>query len=119
MNTRYVFKNNTTKCDLAYNPKPAIHKFYQICLFKNPNTNERHIRRCIINEECKLINIDEKYMTEKQYQKFLKNHRQNEYKFYPTYDLELVDIPNPGDILQAQSPLLNNDYHYSGFAEYI
>lgn len=118
MNTRYIFKAKQSESEYTYNPDPATYKFYQICLFKNPNTNKYQIRRCIINEQCKLINISEKMFNDKQYQKFLKIHRENEYKSYPTYDLNLVDLPNPGDILQVQSPLLNNDYSYTGFASY-
>ncbi|ARF09246.1 hypothetical protein Catovirus_2_195 [Catovirus CTV1] len=118
MNTRYVFKNNNTKCDLAYNPEPATYKFYQVCLYKDPNSNKYHIRRCLINEHCKFIGTEEKKVSEKKYQYFLKTKKQNEYKLYPTTNLELVDLPNPGDILQVQSPLLNNNNDYSGYAFY-
>jgi len=116
MNTRYIFKAKQSKSDLTYNPEPATYKFYQVCLFKNSIDNKYYIRRCIIDEYCEFINIDEKTFNEKQYQKFFKMHRVNEYKTYATYDINLVDLPNPGDILQLQSPLLNNDFSYTGFA---
>lgn len=119
MNTKYIFKNGSTKNDLTYNPKPAKHKFYQICLYKNPENNKYHIRRCIINENCEFLNIDVKYISEKHFNKFISNHKQYEYKFYPTYNLDLVDIPNPGNIMQAISPLLNNDNDFiSGFEQF-
>lgn len=118
MNTRYVFKTKESKCDLIYNPEPAVYKFYQICMFKNPETKKYHIRRCIINEKCDLVSVDERTFNEKQFKNFFKSHRDNEFKTYSTYDISLINLPNPGDILQAQSPLLNNDYSYTGFASY-
>lgn len=116
MEQKYRFKNANTECDLRYNPEPAQYKFYQICMYKNPKNDKYHIKRFTLNEKYDIINMDEKFLNDKQYNKFFETHRNNQYKQYPAYDLELVDYPNPGDILHTQSPLLNSDNIYGGYA---
>ena len=113
---KFTFKPSQTNNDLNYKPDPILFKFYQLCLFANEYTKKHKIRRCILNEHQEFVNIEERDFSERQFKKFIKERRQNEYKIYSTSDIELIDIPNPGDILQAQSTLLNNDYEYTGFA---
>ena len=43
MSKKYTFTNKKDD-GLHYNPAPAIYKFYQICHFKNPETNKYHVR---------------------------------------------------------------------------
>lgn len=116
-NKKYVFKSSESNDEFSYKPTPAQFKFYQICLFVDPHTQKHHIRRSIINEYGKFISIEEKLFSKNQFKKFLKNHRPNEFKTYSTYDMSLIDYPNPGDIMQVQSPLLNNNYEYTGYAK--
>lgn len=116
MEQKYRFKNVATECDLRYNPEPAQYKFYQICMYKNPKNGKYHIKRFVLNEKYDIIGMDEKFLNDKQYSKFFETHRNNQYKQYPAYNLELVDYPNPGDILHTQSPLLNSDNTYGGYS---
>lgn len=113
---KYVFK--TRDDNLKYSPEAKLYKFYQICLFKNPYTKKYHVRRFIINENQQFVNIDERQFDDKQFQIFTKNTKHNLFKTYSTYDMRIIDYPNPADILEAQSPLLNNDYEYTGYASF-
>ena len=113
---KYMFK--TPEKPYVYNPPPELHKYYQVCYFKHPKTGKYHIRKCVVNEKGEYANISERKYDDMQYHKFFKEHRDNEFKMYPTYDLTCIDYPHPGDILKAQSPLLNNDYDYTGYAKF-
>lgn len=113
---KYVFKS--TDCEYAYNPKKALFKFYQICVYVNPHTHKRDVRKIEINEMGSIVKISDTSITDDQFKYFIKTHRENKYKLYSTYDLSLVDLPNPGNILQSQSELLNNDNITYGYAKF-
>lgn len=102
--------------EFQFNPAPALYKFYQICQFKDPKTNKYSVRKFIINEKNEFVNVSTRKYTEAQAIEFFKTHRDNEYRAYATYDLDLVDYPNGGTIQALQSPLLNNNHNYYGFA---
>ena len=113
---KYVFKSTNYEYD--YNPPKQIHKFYQICLFKNKYSNKHDVRILFINELGEITETQTTSISERQLNKFIKSHRDNKYKLYSTYDLNIVDVPNPADILQLQSPLLNSDFISYDFAKF-
>ena len=114
--TKYTF---TERDDVyLYKPEPALHKYYQVCAFKNPTTNKYDVRKFIVNEKGEFVSVTKRKYNETQYTKFFKEHRQNEYKLFATYNLDFIDYPKTGDIFMSQSSILNNDYtqyDYSGF----
>lgn len=118
MNKRYVFSQaKSEQQELQYKPEPTINFFYQVCLFKNPYDNTHHIRKLTYDQDYKIIGLEEKKYTEKQFAKFTKVHKPNKYKLYSTYDIKLIDYPSMGDIMDCSSSLLNNqDDHFNGFA---
>lgn len=113
---KYVFKS--TDCEYEYKPPKGQFKFYQICLYANPYTKKRNVRKIVVNEMGNIIDISERDITDRQFNHFIKTQRDNRYKLYSTYDLSLIDLPNPGDILQTQSELLNNDNVQYGYAKF-
>lgn len=116
MSQKFVFK--TTDNHLGYKPENKIIKFYQICHFKHPKTNKYHLRKCIYNGSGVLISTIEKKYTVDQIKKFFELHKDNEYKTYATYDLQLVDLPSDDQIIKSQSSLINNNYDNYGFAPF-
>jgi hypothetical protein len=94
----------------TYKPDAAINKYYQVCAFKHPSTNKYDVRKFIINEKNEFISITKRKYNDAQYAKFFKEHRQNEYKLYATYNLDMIDYPKAGDIFLSQSSILNSDH---------
>jgi hypothetical protein len=116
-NPRYVFTDKKSD-EFKYNPVPAIHKFYQICYLKNPQSKKHIVRVSEVDEQGNFVKIEERRYNDLQMAKFFRTHRPNCYKLYATYDLTLVDYPNSGSVLESQSPLLNQDNDMSGYAKF-
>ena len=116
--TNFTFGTNSVQDELLYNPPKRDFKYYQLCSFKNPWTQKYHIRRFIMNSKNEFTNIQELYINSKQYQRFVKTHKPNEYKMFGVYDLNQVAYPSLGDIAIIQSPILENDNGYGGFAKF-
>jgi hypothetical protein len=117
MNTNYKFVSKSND-DYRYNPAKKIFKYYQLCSFKNPYNNKHHIKRFVINHMNEFVSIDEKYIDVKQYMKFIKTHRLNEYKLHNAYDLNNIAHPGMGEITFILSPILQTDSDYTGFAKF-
>jgi hypothetical protein len=98
-----------------YQPESKLHKFHQICMFRDPNTSKYSVRTIIFNENHEVIKVSEKEYTSDQCKSLITSNKTNEYKTYPTYDLDLVDYPNSDDLLKVQSDLLSNDNTYCGY----
>lgn len=112
------FKINKMLDELSYNPPKESHNFYQLCMYIDKKINKYHVRKCHVNQYGELENSEVKYITQKQYDRFTKIHKDNEYKLYPTYNINYVDFPNPGELFQAKSGLLNDNYDISGYAPF-
>ncbi len=89
------------------------------------NTNYKFVsksnddfKRCVINHMNEFVSIDEKYIDMKQYMKFIKTHRLNEYKLHNAYDLNNIAHPGMGEITIILSPILQTDSDYTGFAKF-
>ena len=99
-----------------YQPEHKLSKFYQICQFRNPNTSKYDVRIIIFNENQEIVKAGEKQYSLDQCRMLISSIKINEYRMYPTYDLELVDYPNVDDIFRTQSNLMSNNESYSGYA---
>ena len=116
MSQKYKFK--TIDNHLGYKPEPNMVKFYQVCHFKHPKTGKYHVRKCLFNEQGKLMSVTEKRYTVSQIKKFFELHKDNEYKTYATYDLQLVDYPSQDQLILSQSSLLNNNHNNYDYAPF-
>lgn len=113
------FTQSTAKKDeFKYNPKKAIHRFYQICNFKNDITKQHQMRVTEIDELGNFIRQASRNYTDKELEHFFKTHRPNCYKLYSTNDIKLVKMPTHGDVNETQSELLNGDHTEYGFAHF-
>jgi hypothetical protein len=109
MNQNFRFTSASNQDEYIYNPPDRKFKYYQLCSFKNPYNSKYHIRRFIVNSRNEFVNIQEGYITSKEYNRFIQSHKLNEYKQYNTYDLNQVNYPNMGEISIVQSPILDCD----------
>lgn len=112
------FKFVTKRNDFEYCPKKELLSFYQICQFKNPYSGRYETRKVIFNEHGEIIKSFEKEYSADRIKQFTKNHRENKYCMYPVSDIKLVALPDPGNILEAKSELLNNDNKTYGWASF-
>jgi len=115
-------KKKSTYDEYEYNPQHQIYKFYQLCSFKNPKTKKYNLRITVFDERGNMIKTSEKNGSLNQCNKLIRSLESHQYKIYPTYDISIIDYPNPGDLLQAQSSLLTNcptsENSYNGFAAF-
>lgn len=93
--------------DLKYNPPKKMYKFYQICSFKNPNTGYYDVRIVVFNELAEIVRSRVYMFPTKECNALIKKLKSNEYKIYPTYDIDIIDVPQMNDLLILQSPLLS------------
>jgi hypothetical protein len=103
--SKITFKRNKDP-DMVYNPKPIEYTYYQICQFPKPNTSDYAIRRLKINENYEFISIKEKDYNRKKIQKFIEKTPENRFSTYPTFNIKSVALPNPDQIICANSELL-------------
>jgi len=105
MSFKFVKKSD----NMLYNPKRSITSFFQICQY--PYKNEKHlIRKTTVDELGNIIDVKIKKYTKDVINQFTSTTPQTKYKIYPTNDFSLIDLPQPSDILQSQSQLLNINY---------
>jgi len=105
---RFKFINKSNQ--FTYCPQKELLSFYQICQFKNPYSGRYETRKVIFNQNGEIVKTFEKEYSEDRIKKFTKMHRENKFCMYPVYDIKLVALPDPGNILEAKSELLNNDH---------
>lgn len=103
---QFVKKFGTRNDDLTYNPAKKLYKFYQICSFKNPTTGKHDVRIIKFNEMAEIVKKQEYICTPEYCNTLLSKADINQYKIYPTYDIDLVGLPDMDDMLKFQSPLL-------------
>jgi hypothetical protein len=105
--------------DLSYQIPSTKYKFYQVCTFVNPSTGKHRVRRFILDGDGNYAAaIEERDISPKLFQLFIKEKKPNEYKLYNVYDLNYVSHPTMGEIMIAQSPILATDSDYSGYAQF-
>ena len=103
---RFTSKMNDEEEGLVYMPPKKTYKFYQICSFKNPNTQMYDVRVIIFNEHSEVFNQEEYMYDEKECNKLINLKKSTKLKFYPTFDIDLVALPDMDDLLKGKSSLL-------------
>ena len=104
-NVKYNFKRNKDP-DMCYNPPPSESTYYQICQFPNPATGKYGVRRLKINELYEIIENKEKEYIKKKVNKFIERIPDNKYFTYPSYNITMVGLPRPDQLIGANSELL-------------
>ena len=93
--------------------------FYQLSSFPDPKHKTYHLRKFIIdNNNNTFVDVKDYRLKKRQFEKFLKRKRGNEYKTYSVYDLDVVGYPTLSDILLLKSDILSTNHDYSGFAPF-
>lgn len=103
--------------NFIFSPDYDLHKitrYYQVCGFKNTESNKFHARRFTINVNNEFVDVKDIRLNDKQYKKLLDNIPPNQYKLFSTYSLSNVNYPSFSDILTAQSDILCNNFNYTG-----
>lgn len=98
-------------------PQTQIHTYYQICQFKNKFTKKYECRKIIFNEQNEILKIFEREYDHQEISSFVKHHRENKFKMYPTNDISSVELPSTTDIICCQSELLNNNNNEYGYQQ--
>jgi hypothetical protein len=101
--TRYVMKLKDP--DMIYNPPKVEYSFYQICSF--PDNGFYNVRKILYNEALLPMDTYEKPYPKKKIEKFIQKTPVNKYQMYPTNSLLLISLPDPNQIITANSSLLN------------
>lgn len=92
-----------------FKPKRKISSYYQICQFKSQFTKKYETRKIIFNEMGEILKIYERDYKYEELSIFMKHHRENKFKMYPTNDISQIEMPSTADIICCQSELLNTD----------
>ena len=103
--TKFNFKRNKDP-EMCYNPQPIKFTYYQICQFPNPSTGKYGVRRLKLNEHYEIIEQKEKEYDKKKINKFTERIPTNKFFIYPTYYINMVALPNPDQLIGANSDLL-------------
>lgn len=114
-NFKFVNLNTYTKTDMIYKPEKRLDTYYQVCQFKNPYTKKYSTRKVVFNEYGEILKMYEKEYESKELKEFMRHHKRNKFKLFPTNDIKLVDLPNSSDMVQVQSELLNNNCKEYGY----
>lgn len=102
----YTFKQRETG-NITFQPEKRNSYLYQICAFKDPNTNKYHIRKIIIDENLNIVNVYFVHANSKILKKVLKYTPINLYFKYPAYNFDLVPYPDNAQRHLSQSTILN------------
>jgi hypothetical protein len=103
MKTKYVMKPKDP--NMIYNPPKVEYSYYQICSF--PDNGFYDVRKILYNESFLPMNTYEKPYPKKKIEKFIEKTPVNKYKMYPTNSLKLISLPDPNQIITANSSLVN------------
>ena len=93
---------------LVYMPPKKTYKFYQICSFKNPDTQKYDVRVILFDEYSEITKTGIYMVPAKECNELINKCRSNQYKIYQAYYIESVDLPSMDDLLVMQSPLLSD-----------
>ena len=91
--------------ECQYNPDPVEFSYYQICGY--PKDGFYNVRKIIYNERLEPQDIYDKLYPKKKIEKFLDRTPDNKYKMYPTVSLKMISLPDPNQIISANSNLLS------------
>lgn len=102
----YNFKLKTQQEDFIYAPEQRTFSFYQICQF--PINKKYEVRKLVFDEFGELVSNRETKLKKEVLDKFLSKCKPFKYCIYPTYQLNIVDLPTLDEISTARSQILND-----------
>jgi hypothetical protein len=105
-NPKYVITKRDNDPELMFKPTQVEYSYYQICAY--PNDGFYELRKIIYNEHYEAVDIYEKFYPKKKIESFLRNTLEHKYRMYPTRTIKTIALPNPEQIICANSSLLNN-----------
>jgi hypothetical protein len=105
-NPKPRFRLETQDDNFIYKPEEREFSFYQICRF--PVDKRHKVRKYIYNELGEVVKVTEDTIKKSTLDRFLKGCPKYKFTIYPTYDLDVVGDPTPGEISQARSLILNS-----------
>jgi len=118
-NVKYTFVKPSSGDDYLPKTTPGDYTFfYQICAFSNPKNKKYHMRKFVVDENYKFVDIRDFYLSKKSYKKFFAEKKPHEYKTFPYYTLDDANYPHMTDILTAKSSMLDDSNNYTGFAPF-
>ena len=91
--------------DFIYDPSKRTICFYQITSF--PVKGKHQVRKLLYNERLEVIDIQHKKISTPKIKRFTESTAHHRFNLYPAYDLDMVEYPNDGEVLTAQSLILN------------
>jgi len=92
--------------EFNYDPSKRIICFYQITSF--PVKGKHQVRKVMYNEQLEITSINYKKISTEKIKLFTEKTPSYKFNLYPAYDLDMVEYPNDGEVLTAQSLILNN-----------
>lgn len=99
------FRLETQDEDFIYKPDSRQFTFYQICRF--PVDKKHKVRKITFNELGETLKSTESDISSRTLNRFLKGCPTYKYSLYGAYNLENIGYPDVGEILVAQSQILN------------
>ena len=114
MTTRKILFNNNNNNNINddNNIPTTINTYYQICTYKNNNTNLYSVRKIKFNNNMNIIESKIKYFPKKVLEKFIEKNKfikQNKIKLYPYDDINYVNYPSSAELNEGLSSLLNGN----------
>lgn len=107
-----------SETDMKYKPDNKLHKFHQICMFRDPNTKKYNVRTVIFDDLQEIIKVTDKNYNSEQCKSLIALCKGNDYKIYQTFDLALVDYPDSDDLLKTKSDLLGDTQGINNYAKF-
>jgi len=121
MSQKYRFVPNLTNDNKQqYQPKQKFKKIHQICMFQDPDNGKYKVRTVYFDSNYDIVKVTSSQYTPEQCKELITKSKINEYKTYPTYDLDLIDYPNSDDLVKVDSGLLDSNMtmNYNGYAAF-
>lgn len=79
--------------------------YYQIAQF--PLENKHFVRKLIINHNLDIVDIKTYCVSRSRVKSLIKFRKQTEYKLYPVYELDEVELPKKPELVALDSELMN------------
>lgn len=102
---RMEFRLKEQEEEFVYQPESRQFSFYQICMYSVDK--KYHVRKIIYDEYGDMVKSKEDKLKKSKLDKFLKKCPEYKYTIYPAYNLDIVGLPQPNEILTAKSQILN------------
>ena len=112
--------NQSNDNEQHYQPKQKLKKIHQICMFQDPDNGKYKVRTVFFDGNYDIVKVVSSQYTPEQCKTLITSSKVNEYRTYPTYDLDLIDYPNSDDLVKVDSSLLDGDMtmNYNGYAAF-